>query len=136
MNETKLITLETLYAVVGVVIALVAGRIALNPRHPRRWGSALFWGLLAVIFLFGKIIPLVVTGYFVLGMVVLAASRQVAAPVEGGSSRLERAAEAERLQNGVFGPRCSSRSRRWWVPCCSVAFTSAPSGWSTRSRWR
>ncbi len=104
MNETRLITLETLYAVVVVVIALIAGRVALNPQHPRRWGSALFWGLLAVVFIFGKEIPSVVTGYLVLTMVVLAALRQVAAPGDHGSSRAVRAAEAERLQDRVFLP--------------------------------
>jgi len=104
MNETKLITLETLYVVVGVVIALVAAGVAANASHPRRWGSALFWGLLATVFVFGKYIPAVAAGYLVLAMVILAALRQVAAPSLDGILRASRLAEAERLGNKVFWP--------------------------------
>ena len=101
---TSLLTLDTLYVLAGVILALVAGRIALDRGHPKRWGSALFWGLLAVVFLVGKVLPPVVMGYLVLGMVLLAATRQVAGVPDASSTREQRSAEADRLRNRVFWP--------------------------------
>jgi uncharacterized membrane protein len=101
----NLITLEAFYVIVGIVLLLVAGRIAADAAHPKRWGSALFWALLAVTFLFGRAIPPVVTGYLVLAMVVLAAAKQVGrssgAP---GSSPAERTAHEERLRHRLLWP--------------------------------
>ncbi len=99
-----LVTVEHFYALVGIILGLVAGRIALDATHPKRWGSALFWGLLAVVFIFGKVLPAVTCGYLVLAMVLLAATRQVARSSEGTTTREERATEAARLGNRVFWP--------------------------------
>jgi uncharacterized membrane protein len=83
----------------------VAGRIAVDAAHPKRWGSALFWALLSVTFLFGKAIPSLVTGYLVLAMVVLAAAKQVGRPSGApGSSRAERTAHEERLRHRLLWP--------------------------------
>ena len=100
----KLLTVEVFYVISGVILALVAWRIARDAAHPRRWGSALFWALLAAVFLFGRIMPPVVVGYVVLAMVALAATRQVVRSTETSSSRAERMAEAQRLQNRLFWP--------------------------------
>ena len=100
----RLITLEAFYVLIGAVFASVAGRIALDREHRRRWGSALFWGLLAVTYLFGKVLPPAVVGYLVLAMVALAAARQVERSEEKSSSREERVRSAERLQNRLFWP--------------------------------
>ncbi|MSU23389.1 MAG: DUF979 domain-containing protein [Opitutus sp.] len=100
----KLLTLEVFYVIVGAMLALVAGRIARDPAHPRRWGSALFWALLAVVFLGGKILPPAVVGYLVLAMVVLASLRQVGSSTEKSTTRAERAAEADRLENRLLWP--------------------------------
>jgi uncharacterized membrane protein len=83
----KLVTLEAFYAIAGVVLLLVAGRIAMDASHPKRWGSAAFWALLAVTFLLGNVIPPVVVGYLVLAMAMLAAAHQVGRPTEQGVPR-------------------------------------------------
>ncbi|MEI7551282.1 MAG: DUF979 domain-containing protein [Verrucomicrobiota bacterium] len=100
----SLLTVGCFYGLVGAILALIAGRIALDAAHPKRWGSALFWGLLAVVFIFGQMLPSVVTGYLVLAMVLLAAARQVVPSNQTAPPRAERAAQAERLQNAVFWP--------------------------------
>ena len=99
-----ILTLEMFYLVIGAIVALVAGRIALDQDHPKRWGSAIFWGLLATVFIFGKVFPPLVAGYIVIAMCVLAATGHVVPSNEKGSSREERSAEAERLDNGIFWP--------------------------------
>ncbi len=101
---SPLLTVEFFYGVTGAVLALVAGRIALDAGHPKRWGSALFWGLLAVVFIFGKILPPVGTGYLLLTMVLLAAAGQVGRSNEATSTKPERVLRAGVLQNRIFWP--------------------------------
>ena len=100
----KLLSLEVFYVIAGVVLLLVAGRIARDRDHPQRWGSALFWGLLAVTFLAGKSLPPVVVGYMMLAMVALAATKRMAFAGGAGASAEDRAASAARLQNRIFAP--------------------------------
>lgn len=100
----KLVTLEAFYAIAGVMLLLVAGRIAMDASHPKRWGSAAFWALLAVTFLLGNVIPPVVVGYLVLAMAVLAAAHQVGRPTEQGVPRAEKVAHEERLRHRLLWP--------------------------------
>lgn len=97
-------SVELFYVISGVVFAGVAWRALRNPRQPRRWGSVIFWALLAVVYLFGKSLPPAAVGYGVLAMVALAALRQVEKPASEGAAREERAASAERLGNRLFVP--------------------------------
>ncbi|MBX3739156.1 MAG: DUF979 domain-containing protein [Candidatus Didemnitutus sp.] len=97
-------SVELFYVIAGAVFASVAWRALRNPRQPRRWGSVIFWLLLAVIYLFGKALPPAAVGYGVLAMVALAALRQVEKPASEGASREERAVQAERLGEALFAP--------------------------------
>jgi uncharacterized membrane protein len=99
-----LITVELFYILIGAVFAFMAGRIALDRRRARRWGAALFWGLLAVTYIFGKALPPLVVGYLALGMVALAALRLVNRGEETGPTKEERTALADRLGNKLFWP--------------------------------
>lgn len=100
----KLLDLDVFYFIAGVFLVLVAWRIAFDATHPKRFGSAAFWGLLAVVFLAGKALPAVAVGYMVLVMVALAATKQVAAASGGSTSAVERVASAERLRDRLFVP--------------------------------
>jgi uncharacterized membrane protein len=95
---------EDFYIVIGVIFALVAWRIVRDSRHPQRWGSVAFWGLLAVTYLFGPVLPPLVVGYLLLVMVALAAAGKVARSTEQSTTRAERAAAAEKLKNRLFWP--------------------------------
>lgn len=99
-----LITVELFYVLIGAVFAFIAVRLACDRSHAKRWGSALFWGLLAVTYLFGKAMPPALVGYLVLGMVALAATRQVQRAEERGPTREERLVSAQRLKNKLFWP--------------------------------
>jgi uncharacterized membrane protein len=102
----KLITVEVFYTLMGALFALIAIRIATGrERSPRqRWLPALFWALLAVVFLFGRVMPPLIAGYLVLATVVLAAGLRDQRPDERGTARADRLAESERLQNRLFWP--------------------------------
>ncbi|QYM80160.1 DUF979 domain-containing protein [Horticoccus luteus] len=99
-----LLTFETFYALCGVILLLVAGRIVRDPAHPRRWSSAAFWAVLGVTFLAGKWLAPLVVGYLVLVLVVLAATGRVMSGRERQPAPMERAEEARRLGNRVFWP--------------------------------
>lgn len=75
------LTLEHFYGLSGIFIAMIAIRMAINASHPRRWGSALFWFLLAVTMTGGKRLPDELIGWLVLVMGALAAMKQVSAPI-------------------------------------------------------
>jgi uncharacterized membrane protein len=96
--------LDLFYVIAGIFLLLVAVRIALDGKHPRRWGSAVFWGLLAVIFLAGQALPPAVVGYMLVLMVVLAATGRMGPAAHGETPVAERAVEAEKLKNRIFAP--------------------------------
>jgi uncharacterized membrane protein len=97
------LTLEHFLVLLGLFLAAVAARIALAPAHPRRWGSAGFWLLLAVGIGAGKILPNEMVGWMVLMMGVLVATKQVASPVFAGNAAL-RETGAARLGHRLLGP--------------------------------
>ncbi|WP_274649571.1 DUF979 domain-containing protein [Paenibacillus humicola] len=101
---TNLITIDYIYYLVGIIVAFVAFRIARNPEHPSRVGSALFWGLFAVTLIFGKVMPNLLTGYLVLVMVIIAALGKVKASPEKEHPQEEREAHAARIKGKIFLP--------------------------------
>ena len=98
----KIITVEACYAVVGLYLFVLAGRIAGEREHPRRWGSAMFWALLGVTFIGANLLPSTLVGYLVVAMVVLAATGQVSRVASHEASREERLEHADRLKNRIF----------------------------------
>lgn len=99
-----MLTLEFFLGCCGVVLATVAGLIARDASHPRRWGSAAFWLLLAVAIGAGKWLPPAAVGYIVLALTVLTATKRVGGPqfAAGDATVLE--ARAERLGNRLLWP--------------------------------
>lgn len=100
----KLLTSETFFVLVGLILILIGLRTAADPAHPRRWGSAAFWSLFGVTFAFGSKLPPLATGYILLAMVLLAAGGQVRRGNAPTTSRQERVASAARLGNRIFVP--------------------------------
>jgi uncharacterized membrane protein len=98
------LTVEFFYILMGAVFASMAVSIACDRTHRKRWGSSIFWALLAVVFVFGKALPEILVGYIVLGLAALAATGQVVSSTQSGPSREQRAASAERLKNRLFWP--------------------------------
>lgn len=100
----KLITMDSLYLLLGIIVAFVSLRIFLDRNHPNRIWSGLFWGIFAITFLFGKWIPPLIVGYLILGMVIIASLGKVTRSNEAEVEKEERFKHAERLKNKVFIP--------------------------------
>ncbi|MEI2404165.1 DUF979 domain-containing protein [Niallia taxi] len=99
-----LITLDTLYYLLGIIVAFVAIRVAVDKTHPTRVGSAIFWGIFAITFLFGKQVPPLYVGYLVLIMVIVASIGKVTKSKEEEPDPVEREGHAVRLKNKIFIP--------------------------------
>ena len=99
-----LLTLETFYRLCGLIMLGVAVRVAGDGTHGTRWGSAAFWAVLGIIFCLGKYFSPTVTGYLVVALVVLAATKQVMPPRFREPDAEELESEAARLGNRLLGP--------------------------------
>ncbi len=97
-------SLPHLYVLAGLVLAFVAVTTALDRQHPRRFGSALFWGFYALVFLMGDLLPPACIGAGVIAMAVLAGLRRVAPGPHAAPTLAEYVERARRLGNKLFLP--------------------------------
>ena len=100
----KVLSLETIYVLTGLVLLLFAIRGFRDRHNKHRIGTGLFWSIFAVIFILGSMLPHWLTGLLVLSMTVLDGMGKV---TRGGSveaTKQEQAAEATRLRNRIFIP--------------------------------
>ena len=71
------ILLEFFYAVIGVIMALAGVEAIRDKTNPARYGTGIFWFILAIIFAFGNLIPPAITGILVIAIGGLALFKQV-----------------------------------------------------------
>ena len=108
-----LLTLDLFLVGCGVVLAAVGALIAWDATHPQRWGSAVFWLLLAVAVGLGKWLPPIAVGYAVLGLTSLVATKRVGAPQFARGDSAELTKRAEVLGNRLLWPVL-------WVPVVAI----------------
>ncbi|MGC4016917.1 MAG: DUF979 domain-containing protein [Luteolibacter sp.] len=99
-----LVSLDTLYAIAGLLLILIAAGVVRNRDHLRPYGTALFWAALGIIYLFGSHLPPIAVGWIILGLAILAATRQITSSPESAVPAAQRAREATRLGNRIFIP--------------------------------
>jgi uncharacterized membrane protein len=97
-------SLPHLYVLAGLVLAFVAVVTALDRTHPRRFGSALFWGFYAFVLIAGDLLPPAWIGGGVIAMAVLAGLHRVAPGPHALPSVAEYVERARRLGNKLFLP--------------------------------
>lgn len=99
-----IISIQYLYWLAGVMLAIATVMILTDRGHPKRWTTGLFWGLFAIAFLVGERLPPVVVGVGVLIMALLAGMGGVGIgsyrELEGG----RRLASVKRLGSKLFIP--------------------------------
>lgn len=99
-----LLPLDLFLVICGLVLVAVAGLIARDAAHPRRWGSAAFWLLLAGVTGAGPWLPPAAVGYAVTAMAVLAALNQVAVPAFAAGDAAALSRRAAELGNRLLWP--------------------------------
>ncbi|MGI8561864.1 MAG: DUF979 domain-containing protein [Luteimonas sp.] len=99
-----MITLQWIYWLAGGYLAAVA-LLGLRDRgNPRRLTTALFWGLLAAMFLFGERLPAAVVGAVVVALAALAGLGGLRRGRYEESAIEVKRSEAARLGNRLFWP--------------------------------
>ena len=71
------ILLEIFYIMVGLFFILTMLFTLKDKNHKTKYGTALFWGILGVIFILGEVIPPVISGLLIVVIGVLAAFNQI-----------------------------------------------------------
>ena len=69
--------LDIFYMVIGLCMAITMVFTLKDKTHKTKIGTALFWGILAFIFIFAKVLPSVLVGCLVVVIAVLSATKQI-----------------------------------------------------------
>ncbi|HBJ1652172.1 DUF979 domain-containing protein [Clostridium botulinum] len=77
IKQISNILLEIFYIMLGLYMAITMIFTLKDKHHKTRIGTALFWGIISVIFIFGKIIPSIVTGILIVIIALLSAFKQI-----------------------------------------------------------
>lgn len=99
-----IIVLDFFYLVLGVMLAVAAFMTLRDKHNPKRFSTALFWALYAVIYLAGEQIPPVAAGAIMIVMALIAGFGGIALGKYGFLPEGERRASAQRLGNRLFIP--------------------------------
>ena len=93
-----------MFAGVGLICFALALNAWVTKEQESRIGTALFWAIVGVIFIFGEWIPSVIVGCLVVLLAVLSATKQVKIGKFNMNEESERIASADRLKNKLFVP--------------------------------
>ena len=96
--------LDVFYMLLGAMLALIAIMTLRDRDNPRRYSSALFWALYAVIYLAGEYLPPLVAGIIMVAMALIAGFGGVGLGRHGDRSTSERQASAARLGHKLLIP--------------------------------
>ncbi|MFT4268406.1 MAG: DUF979 domain-containing protein [Xenophilus sp.] len=98
------LTIDLLYDLVGIILAITAVMTLADRTHPRRYASAFFWGLYALVFLVGQLLPPEWVGVAVIVMALIAGFGGVGAGRHRLPSAEQYLASAKRLGHRLFVP--------------------------------
>jgi uncharacterized membrane protein len=113
-----ILSIDYLYWLVGLILAIVAGMIFTDSTHPKRLSAGTFWGLASIIFLIGDKLPPALVGVFVVVMALIAGFGGVTGAKAKMLSDEARMTSAKRLGNKLFLPALT-------IPAVTVILTLA-----------
>ena len=99
-----MIKLDYFYVALGAMFAIAAVMTLRDRANPKRFSTALFWALYAIVYLVGDLLPPAVAGLLMIVMALIAGFGGVALGKYGSLSKEERAGSAQRLGNRLFIP--------------------------------
>lgn len=99
-----LLNFHELYLLTGIVLAALAVHVASRPSQRKRWTTAAFWAIAALLYLAGDEMSHRAAGALVLAMVALGLCRCVAPARPAAIDQAARQASADRLKNRLFLP--------------------------------
>ena len=103
-QNSMIISLEYIYYVAGIFMAVIALLTLRDKGNPRRVMTAFFWGLYAVTFLFGTVIPSLYMGIIVIVLALIAGFGGVRIGSYDQVDEEQRTARSKKLGNLLFLP--------------------------------
>lgn len=100
----KGILLELIYVCAGLIAIMTAVYALRDPEHPSPKGTALFWGLLGIVFIVGKYIPAELVGLILIAMGCMTAMKKVKFGSQVNAPEQEREESAQKIGNKIFIP--------------------------------
>jgi len=98
------IDLEKVYWAVGLLLLVFTWLTLRDRQHRHRWSMAAFWGLYALVFLFGKRIPPAAVGGIVVVLAGIAAARWMGLGNYNGATTEFRLRMSDKYKLWVFAP--------------------------------
>ncbi|OCA88658.1 DUF979 domain-containing protein [Pradoshia sp. D12] len=77
ITQISNLLLELFYIIIGLFMGVTMVFTLKDKNHKTRIGTAMFWGILAVIFILGNYIPSTIVGILVVVIAVLSATKQI-----------------------------------------------------------
>lgn len=77
ITQVSNILLEVFYIMLGLYMGITMVFTLKDKNHKTRIGTAMFWGILAAVFIVGKYIPSTIVGLLVVVIAVLSATKQI-----------------------------------------------------------
>lgn len=99
-----ILSIHHLYYLVGFILAVTAFMTLSDKSNPKRYSSSLFWGLYALLFLIGDLIPPMWVGLGAVAMALIAGFGGVGSGSHPPRSESDYLASATRLGNKLFIP--------------------------------
>jgi uncharacterized membrane protein len=99
-----MITLEHMYYLTGALLFIFSVYTVFDKRHRAKYGTAFFWFLYSITFVFGKVIPAWIIGLMVVCMAIVASLKWTGRGSYKESSGEEKAVAAEKFGNRLFLP--------------------------------
>ena len=97
-------SITQVYWLAGLVMACVAVFNFLDATNPKRWTTGLFWGLYALMFLFGDKMPPEIVGVGVIALALIVLVKGVGGGKPQMRSEAQNQESALRLRNKLFAP--------------------------------
>lgn len=104
IKQISNVLLELFYIMVGALMLSTSIFVLKDSKHKTRVGTALFWGILAIIFMLGSIIPSVVIGLLLVVLGGLTVTKQVNIGTFKALDSEFSLEQAKKLKNKVFVP--------------------------------
>ncbi|EPY2272932.1 DUF979 domain-containing protein [Clostridium sporogenes] len=107
VKSLSALLLEGFYALTGILMILTALFVIKDNKQTTRIGTACFWGILGIIFIFGKYIPSTYVGILILVVGVLTVTKQVNIGTLSQASDESRKENAKKIGGKIFIPSIS-----------------------------
>ncbi|HWR30775.1 MAG TPA: DUF979 domain-containing protein [Negativicutes bacterium] len=98
------VTLDQIYAVTGVFLLIFTVLTLLDKKQSGKWGTAMFWGIYGITFIWGKEIPPAVVGAMVVVMALIAGAKWMGMGDYLSAATDFRRKMADKLGLWLFGP--------------------------------